>query len=251
MSAADEHGSGRFATTHWSLIAAAQDRSSPQAREALAMLCRAYWYPLYAFVRRQGHGPEEAQDLTQEYFARLLEKDFLDAVDPAKGKFRSFLLAACKHFLSNERDRRNAQKRGGRCEVVSIDLPHAEERYRLEPADHLTPEKLFERRWALTLLEQVLARLRDDYARSEKGPLFEQLKGFLAGKKADSSYHAAADALGLSEGAVKVAVHRLRKRYRELLQEEIARTLGDPKLVEEEIQQLFAALGPARGSRWA
>ena len=127
------------------------------------MLCRAYWYPLYAFVRRQGHGPEEAQDLTQEYFARLLEKDFLDAVDPAKGKFRSFLLAACKHFLSNERDRQNAQKRGGRCEVVSIDLPHAEERYRLEPADHLTPEKLFERHWALALVEEVLGRLKYEF----------------------------------------------------------------------------------------
>lgn len=251
MSPADADPAGRFATTHWSVIAAAQDRASPQAREALATLCRSYWYPLYVFVRRQGHGPEESQDLTQEYFARLLEKDFLDAVDPAKGKFRSFLLAACKHFLCNERDRQNAQKRGGHCDIISIDLPRAEERYRLEPADHLTPEKLFERRWALTLLEQVLARLREEFARSDKGPLFEQLKGFLAGKKADTSYEEAAVRLSLSEGAVKVAVHRLRKRYRELLQEEIARTLGDPRQVEEEIRALFGALGSTSATRWA
>src|SRR5436309_2659860 len=151
---------GRFATTHWSLVVAAQDRGSPQAKEALSGLCGSYWYPLYAFIRRQGHSADKAQDLTQEFFARLLEKDFLAAVDREKGKFRSFLLAACKHFLANERDRVRAQKRGGGRQGLSLDFNSADRRYGLEPAHTLTPERLFERRWALTLLDQVLARPR-------------------------------------------------------------------------------------------
>jgi RNA polymerase sigma-70 factor (ECF subfamily) len=248
MSASDAP-SPVFATTHWSVIAAAQGGASPQAREALAVLCQSYWYPLYAFIRRQGQPAEEALDHTQEFFARLLEKDFLADVDRAKGRFRSFLLAACKHFLANERDRLRAQKRGGECALVSIDLPRAEERYRLEPAHNLTPEKLYERRWALTLLDQVLARLRAECTASEKGELFEQLKGFLAGRKAEASYHEAAEPLGMTEGAFKVAVHRLRRRYRELLQDEILRTVGNPDQVEEEIQHLFEALGPGRSSK--
>ncbi len=241
--------SAQFATTHWSVIAAAQDRASPQAQEALGTLCRCYWYPLYAFIRRHGSGPDEAQDLTQEYFALLLEKDFLEAVNPAKGRFRSFLWASCKHFLANERDRQRAQKRGGACTMLSIDLHQAEERYRLEPADHLTPDKLFERRWALTLLEQVLSRLREECAAANKTSLFEALKGFLAGRKAEASYNEAGACLGMTEGAVKVAVHRLRKRYRELLQEEIMRTVANPEEIEEEIRHLFAALGPARPTK--
>lgn len=233
----------RFATTHWSLIVAAQDRGAPEAGAALAELCRAYWYPLYAFIRREGHSADDAQDVTQEFFARLLEKDYLATVDRARGKFRSFLLAACRHFLSNERDRVRAQKRGGGRHALSLDFPGAEQRYSREPAHDLTPEKLFERRWALTLLDQVLARLREEFVRSEKAALFHRLKGFLMGQKDAGRYRQIAEELGMSEGAVKVTVHRLRKRYRELLQEEISRTVHDPGQVEEEIRDLFVALG--------
>jgi len=234
---------GQFATTHWSLVIAARDQAAPQAREALAALCRAYWYPLYAFVRRQGHSADQAQDLTQEFFARLLEKDFLQVVDRDKGKFRSFLLAACKHFLANEHDRASARKRGGDRAHVPIDLDAAEGRYSREPAHDLTPEKLFARRWALTLLDQVMAQLQEEFRRNDKGPLFDRLKECLVGAKDTLSYDQIAGELGLSEGAVRVAVHRLRKRYRELLCEEIARTVHDPDQVEDEIRDLFTALG--------
>jgi RNA polymerase sigma-70 factor (ECF subfamily) len=234
---------GRFATTHWSLIVAARGGEAAQARAALADLCRAYWYPLYAYIRRQGHAADEAQDLTQEFFARLLEKDFLATLDPGKGKFRSFLLTACKHFLVNERERAHAQKRGGGRPLVSLDFGDAEARYGREPGHSLTAERLFERRWALDLLNQVLARLRGEYEATGKGRLFECLKGRLTGDAGAPHARAAAE-LGLSEGAVKVAVHRLRKRYRELLREEIAHTVDDPGQVEDEIRALFAALGP-------
>jgi RNA polymerase sigma-70 factor (ECF subfamily) len=236
---------GRFATTHWSLVLAARDQAAPQAREALADLCRVYWYPLYAFIRRQGHAADQAQDLTQEFFARLLEKDFLRLVDRDKGKFRSFLLAACKHFLANQRDRANARKRGGARTHVPIDFVAAEDRYSLEPAHPLTPEKLFARRWALTLLDQVLAQLHEEFLQAEKGTVFEHLKGFLTGtgEKGGRSYGEVAREVGLTEGALRVAVHRLRKRYRELLCAEIARTVRDPGQVEDEVRDLFAALG--------
>jgi RNA polymerase sigma-70 factor (ECF subfamily) len=205
-------------------------------------LCHAYWYPLYAFIRRQGFSPEQAQDHTQEFFARFLEKDLLGSADRARGQFRSFLLAACKHFLANERDRARAVKRGGGREPVSLDLQDAEQRYGLEPADELTPERLFERRWALTLLDQVLARLREESVRADKASLFDRLKGFLTGHADAKPYRQVAEELGMTEGAVKVAVHRLRNRYRELLQEEIARTVDDPAQVEDEIRSLFQAL---------
>ncbi len=233
----------RFATTHWSLVVAAQDRAGPQARQALAALCSTYWYPLYAYIRRHGHSVEQAQDLTQEFFARLLEKDFLAVVDREKGKFRSFLLAACKHFLANEGDRARAQKRGGGRSFVSIDRDLAESLYGREPAHHLTPEKLFERRWALTLLEQVLTRLRQEFVAKGKRQLFDRLRGFLQGDRAKSSYGRVATELGMTDGAVKMAVHRLRQRYRELLREEITRTVDDPDRIDDEIRQLFAALG--------
>src|SRR6266849_6835069 len=194
-----------FATTHWSVVVAAGHRSSPQAREALATLCNTYWYPLYVFVRRQGFSAEGAQDLTQEFFARLLEKDFLALVDREKGRFRSFLLAACKHFLSNERDRDRAKKRGGGHEVISFDVAHAESRYRLEPAHDLSPEKLFERRWAMTLLDQVLALLRNESVQAGKADQFDHLKAFLTGDKGQTSYHDVAEKLGMTEGAAKVA----------------------------------------------
>ena len=235
--------SARFATTHWSVVVAAGRRSSPQAQQALATLCRTYWYPLYVFIRRQGFSADESQDLTQEFFARLLERHFLAQVDQEKGRFRSFLLAACKHFLSNEGDRARAKKRGRGRELISINVEDAESRYRLEPAHELTPEKLFERRWVLTLLDQVLAQLRNESVRNGKQDQFNCLKDFLTGNKDETSYREAAETLGVSEGAAKVASHRLRKRYRELLREEIARTLNEGDSIEDEIRALFAALG--------
>lgn len=224
------------------MVVAAQDRSAPHARDALAALCRTYWYPIYVFIRRYGHTPDQAQDLTQEFFARLLEKDFLQSVDQAKGKFRTFLLACCQHFLANERDRDQALKHGGGRQFISLDFAAAENRYRLEPAHIQTAEKLFERRWALSLLDTVLARLRDEMVQGRKQKLFEALKGFLTGEDRATPYRQAAIHLGMSEGAVKVAVHRLRQRYRELLEVEIARTLNQPDLIDDEIRDLFAAL---------
>jgi RNA polymerase sigma-70 factor (ECF subfamily) len=231
----------QFATTHWSLILAARDRAEPGADNALGSQCRQYWYPLYAYVRRRGHNADEAHDLTQEFFARLLEKDILADVDRGKGKFRSFLLATCNHFLANEYDRAHARKRGGGRRMFSLDAADAEGRYRAEPAGGLTPEKLFERRWALALLQQVMMRLRDEFESKDKGRLFDRLRDFLVGDKG-TGYRAAADELGLSEGAVKVAVHRLRQRYRQLLHQEIVRTVAAPDEVEEEVRSLFAAV---------
>jgi len=231
-----------FATTHWSIVLAAGDQTSPQAQEALSALCGTYWYPLYAYVRRQGDPPEQAEDLTQEFFTRLLEKGFLRGVDPEKGKFRAYLMACFRHFLANERDRPLAQKRGGGQRHLSLDFADAEARYRLESAHELTPEKLYERQWALTLLDQVLNRLRDESIRDGHGRLFDTLKVFLSGESPSLSYEQVGRGLGLSVGAVKVAVHRLRRRYRELLREEIGRIVGDPSEIDAEIQALFAAL---------
>jgi RNA polymerase sigma factor (sigma-70 family) len=242
MSSNGNAASDRFRTTHWSLIVAARDGESAEARAALAGLCEAYWYPLYAFIRRQGHSMEDARDLTQEFFALLLEKDYLGAVDREKGKFRSFLLTACKHFLANEYDRAHALKRGGGVAIRSLDSGAAEKRYSQEPAHDVTPERLFERRWALVLLQNVLARLRQEHEQSGKVKLFEQLKAFLAGDGPALRYAKAAEALKLSSGAVKVAVHRLRGRYRELVYEEIARTVDNPAMVEAEVRDLFTAL---------
>jgi RNA polymerase sigma-70 factor (ECF subfamily) len=224
------------------LIAAARDRDTDEAREAVAELCEAYWYPLYAFIRRQGYNMEDARDLTQGFFARLLEKDYLADVDRTKGKFRSFLLACCKHFLANERDRASALKRGGGVAIRSLDCGAAESRYNEDLAHDMTPERLFERRWALVLLQNVLARLRQEHEQAGKLKLFEQLKPFLAGDGPAFRYAEAAEALRMSTGAVKVAVHRLRGRYRELVHEEIEKTVDDPSLVEAEIRDLFAAL---------
>jgi RNA polymerase sigma-70 factor (ECF subfamily) len=235
-------GPDRFRTTHWSLIVAAQDRESTVAQAVLAELCEAYWYPLYAFIRRQGHPMEDARDLTQEFFARLLEKDYLATVDREKGKFRAFLLACCKHFLANEHDRSHALKRGGGVAIRSLDCHTAESRYSEEPAHDLTADRLFERRWALTLLQNVFARMRQEHEQAGKLKLFEQLKPFLAGEGPALRYAEVAETLRLSSGAIKVAVHRLRRRYSELVHEEIARTVDDPALVEAEIRDLFTAL---------
>jgi RNA polymerase sigma-70 factor (ECF subfamily) len=231
-----------FATTHWSLVVSAGRNDTPQARDALERLCRSYWFPIYAFVRRQGHGPHDAQDLTQEFFARLLESKSLAGADPARGRFRSFLLASLKHFLANEWDRARAQKRGGGQVLIPIDVATAETSCGLDPADHLTAEKIFERRWALTLLDQVLRQLRAEYVRDDREKLFEQLKPTLTEASRTVAYAEMAIRLGTTEGAVKVAVHRLRQRYREVLRAEIADTVASPGEVEDEIRNLFAAL---------
>lgn len=223
------------------MVLTAGHGSSPQAGRALEELCRAYWYPLYAYVRRRGHTPQEAEDLTQEFFARLLAKNYLADVDREKGKFRSFLLASLKHFLANEWDRARAAKRGGGQPHLSLDTQTAETRYRSEPADGLTPEKLLERQWALALLDHVLARLQAEFVTDGKEKQFDELKVWLTEGKGASSYAAVAATLGTTEGAAKVAVHRLRRRYRELLREEISHTVATPEEIDEEIRHLFAA----------
>jgi RNA polymerase sigma-70 factor (ECF subfamily) len=248
MSAADPldesvpAGARQFVTTRWSMVVAAGGPSTSGARDALEKLCRTYWYPLYAFVRRQGHGPADAQDLTQAFFARIIEKHGLGGVDRAKGRFRSFLLASMKHFLANEWDRARAQKRGGGLQFTSLDAKSAETRYSLEPADPMTPEKIFDRRWALTLLDEVLSALRREYGVAGNAELFEALKGTLTAEADAAPYADVGRALGMSEGAVKVAVHRLRRRYREILRAEIAETVADPGEVEDELKHLVAVL---------
>ncbi len=231
-----------FVTTHWSLVVSAGGNDTTQARNALEKLCRAYWFPIYAFVRRQGHNPHDAQDLTQEFFARLLEKNQIAGADRNRGRFRSFLLASLKHFLANEWHKARAQKRGGGQVPIPIDAAAAESKCGFEPADTLTAEKIYERRWALTLLDQVLRRLRDEYTRDGKENLFEQLKPTLTEASRSVRYADIAAQLGTSEGAVKVAVHRLRQRYREVLRAEIADTVASPGEVDDEIRNLFAAL---------
>ncbi|MGA2616000.1 MAG: sigma-70 family RNA polymerase sigma factor [Thermoguttaceae bacterium] len=236
-------GGGRFTTTHWSLVLAAAGSEDAHGREALAQLCQVYWYPLYAFIRRHGHGPHDAQDLTQEFFTRLLEKDYLGDVDRSKGKFRSFLLAAMKHFLSKEWARAKTLKRGGGRTLVPLDTLGAEDRYRREPQDNATPERLFERRWALTLLDQVLTRLSEEYETTGKRAILEQLQDCLTGDSHALPYADLAARLGMTEGAVRVAVHRLRRRYRGVLRDEIAQTVAAPAEIDDEIRQLFSALG--------
>lgn len=240
MAGSPKSTAGQFAQTHWSVVLSAADpHNSSRARESLEMLCRAYWPALYAFVRRQGAGPHDAQDLTQAFFARLLEKDYLKAVDPAKGRFRSFLLAALKHFLSNERDRARAKKRGGGQVILGIDFQDGETHYGFEPVEHQTPETIFERRWASALLERTLARLRADYTSQGKAGLFDELKATLTGHHGSLSYAALAARLDLSEAAVKMAVHRLRQRYREALRAEVAETVATPDQVEDELREVL------------
>jgi len=231
-----------FATTRWSIVLAARDRHGPAGHQALESLCCAYWYPLYAYIRRQGHRPDDAADLTQEFFARLLEKDWLEDVSRTKGRFRTFLLVAMNHFLANERDKARAKKRGGGCRIVSLDVETAETRYRIEPADQTTPQQLFERQWALALLDQVMTRLQDQYTKDGKAGLFATLKSCLASRKGEVPYARMAEQLDSSEGAVRVAAHRLRQRYREVLRDQIAQTVSSPDEVEPEIQHLMRVL---------
>jgi RNA polymerase sigma factor (sigma-70 family) len=232
-----------FATTHWSvvLMAGTHGDGSP-AREALARLCQTYWYPLYAYVRRRGHSAPDAQDLTQAFFAQLLQRQSLASAAPERGRFRSFLLAAMNHFLASEWRKMSAQKRGGGCQLISLDWAAAEQRFDLEPATHAAPDRIFEKQWAVTLLDGVLSRLQTDYEAEGKAALFAALRETLMGRRESQPYAELAKALGLSENAVKVAVHRLRKRYREYIRSEIARTLHDADDVDAEMRHLFQAL---------
>jgi RNA polymerase sigma factor (sigma-70 family) len=234
----------RFATTHWSMVVSAGGPRSSEASRALAMLCENYWFPLYAFVRRAGYTAEDAKDLTQEFFVCLLAKNYLATADRQRGRFRSFLLGAMKHFLANQERHQAAQKRGGNRLTISLDFHSGESRYKqIEPVDNLTPERLYEKRWALTLLDLVLSRLREEFRAAGKLKLFDTLKQFLAGGAAKPAHLEVAEQLGMTEGAVKVAAHRLRRRYRKLLKEEIARTIVDPEALEDELGELLAVLG--------
>ena len=232
-----------FHTTQWSLVVAAGRRASPEGAVALEALCRQYWYPLYAFARRRVGRVEEARDLTQAFFARLLEKDALARVDESRGRFRAFLLTAFQNFLTNEGARARAEKRGGGHAPLPLDFTWGDDRYRREPADPWTPERLYDRQWTLLLLDQVFAQLRARYEAQGKLALFERLKGTLTGPAA-ASHADAARVLGMTEGAVKVAAHRLRKAYRELLQAAVAQTVADPAEVRDELLALFRSLDP-------
>jgi DNA-directed RNA polymerase specialized sigma24 family protein len=238
-----ESSAASFRTTHWSVVLAARGGEETQAASALETLCRSYWYPLYTFVRRQGHTPEDAEDLTQAFFARLLEKDYLQAASSAKGKFRSFLLMALKRFLADEWDRATALKRGGIHRPIPLDRQSAEDQFRLEPKHELTPERLFERRWAMMVLERARARLREEYVVAGKEALFEQLKGFHSYDETTIAYGDAATGLAMPENTVKSHVRRLRQRYQQLVREEVAQTVSNPVEVEEEIRHLLAVVG--------
>src|SRR5262245_59912884 len=231
-------GAGIFATTHWSVVVHAGDSRSPEAASAMERLCRTYWYPLYAFVRRKGHSHEDASDLTQAYFAKFLQKRFLKSVDADLGKFRTFLLTSMTHFMANERDKSQAQKRGGGQRVISFDDASAEDRYRLEPVEQTTPETLFERRWAQTVVSVVLDRL----AAETEEKRFEVLKRFLLEDKGAVSYDEAAAQLGTSVAAITSAIHRMRARFSALLVEEVSNTVNTPDAVEPELRHLLAAL---------
>ena len=232
-----------FATTHWSVVLTAGRNDTIRARAALENLCQTYWYPLYAYVRRRGHSPEDAQDLTQAFYARLLERNWVGDADQQKGRFRSFLLSALNHFLSDEWDRARAQKRGGGVPQVPLQFDMAETRYGHEPVDSVTPEQNYERRWALTLLDTVLSRLRSEYEQDSRGELFIALHPCLVGDRTAQPYAELAAKLGVNEGTVKSAVHRLRQRYRQLLRDEIAQTVAKSGEVDDELRHLFVVLG--------
>jgi len=228
----------RFGTTHWSLVL----RAGQGASEALQKLCQTYWPPLYAYTRRRGHTVHDAQDLTQAFFAHVLEHQALGTVAPAKGRFRSFLLVSLKHFLDNEYHKAHALKRGGSQVFISWDDLHPEDCDRLGPIESLTPEKIFNRRWALVLLERVMERLRTECVAARKGELFERLKDYLSGDDPSESYEAVSGELGITEGALKVTVHRLRRRFGELVRAQIAQTVDNPDEIDDEIRELFASL---------
>jgi DNA-directed RNA polymerase specialized sigma24 family protein len=244
----DQRRRASFPTTRITLIHAAQGGSGPQALEALSALCRAYWYPIYAYVRRLGYSPDAAEDLTQGFFTRVLEKHYLRDFQRERGRFRSFLLVSLKHFVANERDRAQAQKRGGAQTALTLDdvlrsaLHDAERRYSLEPRDSVTPERIFERQWALTVLTRVQDRMLEEADAAGQRVQFERLKGLLVGEDSDVGYRALAAELDTTEGALKVAIHRLRQRFKERLREEIAHTVASPDEVGDELRYLLAAL---------
>jgi RNA polymerase sigma-70 factor (ECF subfamily) len=231
----------RFATTQWNVVLAAREGSETQARRALESLCEAYWYPLYAYVRRRTPSAEEARDLTQAFFADLLSRDFLSGIDRSKGRFRSFLLASLEHFLSRERDKAATLKRGAGVRPLALDAREAEARYQQEPQDQLTPELIFERRWGMTVMERTMDRLQAEFA--DQPERFERLRPCLTGSES-GQYREIGDALGMSENAVKAAVHRLRQRYGQLLRDEIAETVADQGEVDEEVRHLLAVVRP-------
>jgi RNA polymerase sigma-70 factor (ECF subfamily) len=233
-------GRSEFPTTRWTLVVAAGHPGRKEAGAALASLCENYWYPLYAYLRRRGYSPDQAQDLTQEFFVRVLEGRYLDRADPEKGRFRSFILTSLKFFVADEADRDRAQKRGGGA-LVPLEFSSGEERYQREPAHDETPERIFERRWALSVIDRVVENLRQEFLQHGRPEHFERLKTFLLGQS-DAPYAALASEMNTSEGALKVAIHRLRKRYRELFRQEIADTLADPAEVESELRFLAAVL---------
>lgn len=236
-----------FATTHWSVVLAAQEGDPTEAAGALEQLCRTYWPPIYAYIRRDGCDKTEAQDLTQDFFARLLARDYLQQVRQQKGKFRSFLLAYLKNFLSEQRRRAGAQKRGGDCAFVSLDAPVGEAGYLLEPVDDLTPDQVFERRWAQAILQTALERLREEFTARGQAALFERLQDYQPREAGGRSYAQLGNELAMTEAAVKSAVQRMRQRHRELLREEIAHTVTRPEEIEDELRHFRALLGSARG----
>lgn len=231
-----------FATTHWSVVLAAGEAGAEPAHRALEALCRAYWYPIYVYVRRKGYGPDDAQDLTQEFFAQLIAKEHLRLADQGKGKFRTFLLAMLDYFLAREWSRAHRQKRGGQFTFISLDQPAPEERYRIEPSDNDTPEKKFVRQWALTVLKQTMNELEKECEGNGKGALFREVRNLLSGEREGAAHAEIAQRLATTEGAVRVAVHRLRQRYGELLRNEVAQTVRSPEEVDEEIHYLLQAL---------
>lgn len=233
---------GRFGTTSWTMVLAAGDSASPDSRAALETLCRQYWYPVYAYIRRRKYPPQDAEDLTQGFFVQLLERRSIAAADPERGKFRAYLLGALKHFLADERDRAAAVKRGAGRPTVSLDTNDAEVRYAVEPVDDLTPERLFERQWALIVLSSALADLRQQNQREGAAPLFERIKGCLAGEDLEGSYQQIGQELGISKASVGTAVYRLRREYAQLVRQQIAHTLEADQLIDEEVSYLFSAL---------
>jgi RNA polymerase sigma-70 factor (ECF subfamily) len=231
-----------FHTTHWSIVTLAADTASPDSVAALEKLCRAYWFPLYAFVRRRGHDVEEARDLTQGFFAVLLEKNYVAAADVQRGRFRTFLLSAMSHYLANEWNRAHAKKRGGNLPRFSLDALDAESRYRLEPADDATPERCYDRRWAEAVLEGVIAQLRREYDDAGRGQRFDDLKGHLLGEPDAPDYETLAARMGIGLNGVRSVVHRMRKRFAALVRSDIAQTVTSPEDVEDEIRHLFHSL---------
>lgn len=231
-----------FATTRWSIVACAGQDSSPESSRALADLCEAYWVPLYGYVKRRVNNDAEARDLTQAFFTELLEKKLIGDADPSRGKFRAYLLGSLKHFLSHQWEKANAQKRGGGRAPISLDFASVDSSIRIEAVDGLTPEQIFDRDWAMTLLSQIMERLKSEYVSSDKAELFEQLKPFLIGRPSGNTWRQVAERLQMTEAAAKMTGARMRKRYREILRQEIADTVSEPEDVDDEIRNLFSTL---------